>query len=145
MTGDVAFGEAALRESASRLALFADLSPTEVAAVLPQLEEVLYDEGEWVIRRGDTGVGIYIIVDGEVGVVLEHEELATLSMGSFFGEISSLLGEMTTADVVARTPLRCLLLPAADVEGFLLAHPRVMYRMLQAEARRIRTKDEIRL
>ena len=96
------------------------------------------------MRRGHTDVGLYVIVDGEVGVVLDGEELAVLKKGSFFGEISALLGEPTVADVVARSPLRCLYLADEQVEQFLLEHPVVMLRMLQTEARRLRTTDELR-
>jgi CRP-like cAMP-binding protein len=98
-----------------------------------------------VVRQGDTSPGLQIIVDGEAGVVLQSEELATLKKGSFFGEISTLLGEPTVADVVARTRLHCLLVPSEQVERFLLANPRIMYRVLQTEARRVRTADERRL
>jgi CRP-like cAMP-binding protein len=136
--------EVGLLESVSRLALFADLARTELEALLPVLDEVSYEEGEWIVRRGETDTGLHIIVEGEVGVILEDEELAVLSKGSFFGEISALLGEPTVADVVTRAPLRCLYVPAEDVEGFLLSSPRVMYRMLQTEARRLRTTDELR-
>jgi CRP-like cAMP-binding protein len=145
VTGDVAYGDRALRESVGRLALFADLDAEEIATLLPLLDEVTYDEGEWVIRRGQLNMALHIIVDGEAGVVIADQELTTLGRGSFFGEISALLGEETSADVVARQPLRCLVIAAAEVEGFLLAHPRVMFRMLQAESRRIRSKDELRL
>lgn len=133
-----------LIESVSRLALFADLGREQLGAVLPSLQEVAYGEGEWVVRRGDTDVGLHVVVEGEVGVVLEGHELAVLKKGSFFGEISALLGEPAVADVVARSPLRCLYLDDAQVEPFLLAHPIVMLRMLQTEARRLRTTDELR-
>jgi CRP-like cAMP-binding protein len=145
MSRDVAVGDAALRQSVARLALFADLDEDEIARMIPLLEEAVYDEGEWVLRRGEAGIGLHVIVDGEAAVVLEHEELTTLGPGAFFGEISALLDEMATADVVARTPLRCLVVQAAELEAFLRAYPPVTYRMLQAEARRIRSKDEIRL
>ena len=85
-----------------------------------------------------------MIVDGEVSVVIEGEELAALTAGSFFGEISALIDEPVVADVIARTPLRCLYVPPDDVEAFLIANPKVMYRMLQTEARRLRTTDELR-
>jgi CRP-like cAMP-binding protein len=132
-------------ENVARLALFSGLSYTEIEEVLPMIEEVLYHEGEWVVRRGEVGVGLNIIADGEVSVVLEGDELASLSKGSFFGEISALLGEPTVADVIARTPLQCLFIKPDDVESFLIANPKVMYRMLQAEARRLRTIDELRI
>jgi CRP-like cAMP-binding protein len=138
-------GDVALLETASRLALFADLGEAELDLLLPSLQEASYNEGEWVLRRGQERVGIYIIVDGEVGILLEDEELATLSRGSFFGEISALLGEPTVADVIARAPLWCLFVPSDQVEHFLVSNPRVMYRMLQTEARRLQMTDERRV
>jgi CRP-like cAMP-binding protein len=135
----------ALVENVSRLALFSDLGYSEIENLLPMVEEVLYHEGQWVVRRGELDVGLNIIVDGEVSVVLEGDELASLSKGSFFGEISALLGEPTVADVIARTPLQCLFIKPDDVEDFLVANPRVMFRMLQAEARRLKTTDELRI
>ena len=134
--------DVALVDSVARLALFADLDRDELESLLPGLTELSFDEGHWILRRGDEDVGLHVIVDGEVGVVLEEEELAVLSKGSFFGEISALLREPTVADIVARTNVRCLYVPADEVEGFLLSSPRVMFRMLQTEARRVRTTDE---
>jgi CRP/FNR family transcriptional regulator, cyclic AMP receptor protein len=136
--------DVSLVESMGRLALFADLDREALEALLPHAEEVSFDEGKWVVRRGEEDVGLYVIVDGEVGVVLEDEELATLKRGSFFGEISALLHEPTVADIVARSPVRCLVVPAGNVERFLLESPTIMLRMLQAEARRLRTTDELR-
>jgi CRP-like cAMP-binding protein len=49
-----------------------------------------------------------------------------------------LLGEAPTADVVATSQLRCLVLSAPDVQEFLVKQPQVMFRMLQAQARRLR-------
>jgi len=135
----------AVLESAARLALFADLGKDQLVALADCMEEVSYDEGQWVLRRGDMVPGMHIIVEGEAGVVIDERELATLSKGSFFGEISALLGEPAAADIVARTRLTCLVVPTEAVESFLLTNPRVMYRMLQTEARRVRTTDELRI
>ena len=73
--------------------------------------EVEFPEGASVLERGQLDAGLHVIVEGEASVVLEDEELAVLPRGSFFGEISSLLGEPVVADVVARSPLRCLVIP----------------------------------
>jgi acetate kinase len=134
-----------LLESVARLVLFAGIEPAELSSILETVKEVVYEEGAWVVRQGEMSPGLQIIVDGEAGVVLQSEELATLKKGTFFGEISTLLGEPTVADVVARTRLHCLLVPSEEVERFLLANPRIMYRVLQTEARRVRTADERRL
>ena len=124
-----------------RLGIFADLTEAELRDVAAELDERSFPEGGWVMRQGETGTGLFIVVDGEVGVVIDDEERATLATGSFFGEVSVLLGEPVTADIVVRKPLRCLVIPPQRAEEFLLAYPRVMYRMFQIEARRLRTVD----
>jgi len=48
------------------------------------------------------------------------------------------------ADVVAKRPLRCLVLGPDRFDQFLTTYPRVMYRMLQAQARRLRQSNEWR-
>jgi CRP-like cAMP-binding protein len=136
--------ESSLPESLARLALFADLDRAELTTLAGMAEEASFGEGEWILRRGQENVSLHVIVDGEAGVVLEDEELAVLPPGGFFGEISALLAEPAVADIVARTHVQCLVVRAADLESFLLAHPRVMLRMLQAEARRLKTADESR-
>ena len=65
--------------------------------------------------------------------------LLDIGPGEVFGEISVLLGEPPTADVVAAGSLRCLHLPGPELEPFLTSHPNVTFRMLQAEARRLHT------
>jgi CRP/FNR family transcriptional regulator, cyclic AMP receptor protein len=124
-----------------RLGIFADLTEAELGDLAAELDEQTFPEGGWVLRQGTPGAGLFIVVDGEVGVVIDDEERATLSTGSFFGEVSALLGEPTTAGIVVRRPLRCLVIPPKRAEAFLIAHPRVMFRMLQTEARRLRTVD----
>ncbi len=125
-------------------ALFADLSTPQLGAVVHTFEERWYPEGERVLRQGMTGSGFYIIIEGTCSIQVDGQERATLSRGEFFGEVSILLGEPPVADVVAVTPLRCLVLPGPAVESFLIGHPRVMYRMLQASARRLRNANRWR-
>jgi CRP-like cAMP-binding protein len=123
----------------ARMALFADLSPPQLEAVAHTFEEELFPEGQRILRQGFGGTGFYVILDGEAAVVIDGQELARLGRGEFFGEISVLLGEPPTADVVATRPLRCIHLAGPELEGFLTSHPNVTFRMLQAEARRLHT------
>ena len=85
-----------------------------------------------------------MILDGEAQVVVDGTPRATLGRGEFFGEVSILLGEPPVADVVALRPLRCLVLGGPEVQAFLLDHPAVMFRMLQAQARRLRNANRWR-
>ena len=122
----------------SGLALFADLPRPQLEAVVHRLEEEYFAEGQRILRQGFSGSNLYIILEGEAAVTIDGTRRSTLGKGDFFGEVSLLLGEPPIADVVALRPLRCLVLPGPDVESFLLTYPHVTYRMLQAEARRLR-------
>lgn len=123
------------------LALFADLPRPQLEAVAHTFEEEWFAEGQRIIRQGFAGTGFFLLVDGEVAVTIDGTERARLGRGEFFGEVSVLLGEAPVADVIALRPVRCLVLAGAEMEEFLIAYPRVMYRMLQAQARRLRSAN----
>ncbi len=125
-------------------ALFADLTTPQLQGVAHTFEEQWYPAEERVLRQGLSGSGFYVILDGTCSIRVDGQERATLLRGEFFGEVSILLGEPPVADVVALTPLRCLVLAGSGVEPFLVRHPQVMYRMLQASARRLRNANRWR-
>jgi CRP-like cAMP-binding protein len=125
-------------------ALFADLSTPQLEGVAHRFDEAWYPEGERILRQGLTGSAFFIILDGECSVRVDGDERARLGRGEFFGEVSILLGESPSADVVALTSVRCLVLPGPAVEAFLVDHPRVMFRMVQAQARRLRNANRWR-
>jgi CRP-like cAMP-binding protein len=118
-----------LVDTLRRFNLFADLDRAQL--------ERSFGAGERILRRGMSGSGFYVILDGEASVTLGEEELNRLRQGDFFGEISTLLDEPLTADVTAETPVRVLEIPGPRLEAFLLSYPRVMLRMLVTEARRL--------
>lgn len=122
----------------SGLSLFADLSRPELEEVAHTFEEEWFTDGQRILRQGFTGSGFYVIIDGEAAVNRDGNQIAKLSRGDFFGEISLLLGEEPIADIVATGSLHCIVLAGQMLEEFLNAHPPVMYRMLQALARRLR-------
>ena len=132
----------ALLEDLGRLALFVDVPKAELEAIAQSCEEVSFGEGEWIIRQGDAHSAVYVIVEGEVAVVIDDEDRRVLSKGSFFGEVSVLLEEPASASIVTRTPVSCLVVPGSEFQGFLGAHPVVTYRILKAEARRLKTASE---
>jgi CRP-like cAMP-binding protein len=137
-------GREELVDTIASFALFADLPNPRLEGIVHLFEEAVFGEGERVLRQGLTGSGFYVILDGEAAVVVDGTERARLGRGEFFGEVSIILGESPIADVVAIRPLRCLVLAGPRVEPFLVDHPRVMYRMLQAQARRLRAANRWR-
>jgi CRP-like cAMP-binding protein len=130
-----------LLDSIAGFGLFADLSSPQLEAIIHIFDERMFAEGETVVHQGLSGSGFYIIVEGEALVFVDGTERARLARGDFFGEVAILLGVPSTADVVAAHQLRCLVLAGPRVEPFLIANPNVMFRMLQASARRLRTAN----
>jgi CRP-like cAMP-binding protein len=124
--------------SLAGLALFADLREADLEAIADPERERLFGEGERVLRRGLSGGGLFVILDGEAAVEIPDGEPRRLRRGDFFGEVSTLLECTPTANVVARTTLHTLEIPGSQLEELLLQYPQVSYRMLQTMARRIR-------
>ena len=128
-------------EALARLSLFADVPHPQLEALAHSFGEEVFAEGQRVIRQDVTGGGFYVILDGDAKIVIDGQERARLSRGDFFGEMSILTDEAPTADVIATSLLRCLIVPDNELKAFLLKHPSVMYRMLQIEARRLRAAN----
>ena len=131
-------------DALASFALFSDLSTPQLREVAETFDEAVFQEGQRVLRQGLSGSNFFVILDGEAAVEVDGVRRSTLSRGDFFGEIAILLGEVPTADVIATTQLRCLVLAPDQVPGFLTRYPRVMYRMMQAQARRLRNANRWR-
>src|SRR5919109_4230516 len=95
-----------ITQTLAGLALFADLSRPQLEAVVHTFEEEWFGQGQRILRQGFTGSSFYVILEGEAMVSVDGRELAKLSRGDFFGEVSALLGEPPTADVLAISQLR---------------------------------------
>ena len=128
-------------EALARLSLFADLTHPQLEALAHSFGEEAFAERQRVMRQNVSGGGFYVILDGEATVVIDGQDRGRLSRGDFFGEISILTDGAPTADVIATSLLRCLIIPDNELKAFLLKQPSVMYRMLQVEARRLRAAN----
>lgn len=133
-----------LVQALSNFSLFADLSRPELHAIAHTFEEESFAEGQRILRQGFGGTNFYVIVQGEASVVIDGQERARLGRGEFFGEISILLEEPPSADVVAVTPLTCIVLPRDELVGWLAARPMVVLRMLRTEVQRVRAASRWR-
>jgi CRP-like cAMP-binding protein len=81
--------------------------------------------GDTLIREGDPGQGVYVVLRGEVAVVRTEDgaevELARLGPSEVFGEIALLTREPATATVRAAKPGTSLLFLSRDYFERLLA------------------------
>lgn len=128
----------------SSLALFADLGEPQLEGISHLFEEATFAPGQRILRQGISGSNFYVVIEGEAAVRIDGDDRASIGRGDFFGEMSLLLGSPPTADVVARTPLRCLVLSGPGLQAFLAKHPTVTYRMLVTMARRLHAGNQQR-
>jgi len=139
------------------ITLFADLSASEVEAVGQAFEEEHAERGTRLLREGFVGTGFYIILTGEADWLVHGKQVdrqATilgrppkplrLRRGAWFGELSVLFDEPAISDVYARTDVDMLVLPGTELKPFLLRFPKVMYRLLEGECRRLRDPERWR-
>ena len=131
-------------DSLASFSLFADLGRPELQAVSHTFDEESFAAGQRILRQGFGGTGFYVILQGEATVVIDGKERGRLGRGDFFGEISILLDEPPSADIVAVTSLNCIVLPRDQLMEWLATKPTVTLRMLQAEVRRLRTASQWR-
>ncbi len=127
-----------LLDRLAELSLFTGLPRAQIEAIAHTFDEMSFQPDERVLRQGLRGSGFYVILEGEASVVHNGEPIARLARGDFFGEVSALLEEPPTADIVAATPLRCLVLGPTELNAFLRHAPEVTLRMLRTECRRLR-------
>jgi predicted RND superfamily exporter protein len=89
---------------------------------------VTYPKGHELIRAGDSGDEMYVVIDGEVRAFLPTEQggidFATMGRGAAFGEVALFRGHRT-ASVVAESDVRLLAFTRSDLDRLARRHPRI--------------------
>jgi CRP-like cAMP-binding protein len=106
-------------DALSRVDVFRALDAEKIDRLTRRLRMVIFGPGETILRQGDPGDSLYVVRSGQVavqvGVLGAFKELAVLSEGQFFGEMSLMTGAMRAATVVAKTDAECYIV---DKESF---------------------------
>ena len=115
--------------------LFADLSPEEVALVVPFLQRRTYRRGEVIVEIGAPAGELFFLARGSVSVSIPQSDdsqrrLATFSPGMAFGEMAMLDRAPRSAVVTAETEVECDLMRLEDFEQLGKIHPRIKIVML---------------
>lgn len=87
-------------------------------------------EGEIIVRQGDAGNSLFIIVEGVIGVRVqspegESIEVARLGAGNIFGEMALLTGEDRTATIIALTDTYLFEITKEDIAPLMEKQPEV--------------------
>jgi len=95
-----------LMDVISKIPFFAPLQETEREELAEDATMYVFNMGDLILREGDSGRSVYIILDGRVKVFTRDQEgsefeLATLGVGQFFGEMSLVSGKPRSSSVAA--------------------------------------------
>jgi HEAT repeat protein len=124
-----------------KVALFADLAPSDLERVARLAEERGYAEGEVIAAEGELGEDLHIIVDGAIRVIQDREgserELARRTAGDVVGEMSIITQTPRVATLVADGPVRTIRLRHREFESMLRERPTVAMGVMRVLAYRL--------
>jgi len=122
----------AAADDLKQVPLFAELSDRQLKKLAGQFRERTFLPGTSVVQEGTmSGIGFFVVTEGEADVRVNGNEVASLTAGDHFGEIALVSEAERTATVTARTKLHCLEIPFWDFRDFALQNPDVMWKLLQ--------------
>ena len=112
--------------------LFSSLPQRQLKRLSRDFKERHFKPGATPVRQGHmSGIGFFVITDGEASVSLDSTEVARLGPGDYFGELGLISERARTATVTAETSLRCLELASWDFRRFVRDNPDVAWKLLQ--------------
>ena len=103
--------------------------------------------GEVIIREGERGDTLYLLLEGSVEFVLglgtPHEERRLpMDAVGYFGEISILANEPRAATAIALEPCQLLTLEGGALRELIRQVPEISFEIFRVFARRLRTAEQ---
>ena len=126
-----------------KMALFADLSRREIRVVDGFMHERSYLAREIIFDEGEQGEAFYVVLEGEVLICKQGQEtrpLATLSAGSFFGELALLDDAPRSAQARAAGNCKLLVLFRGDFLGLMQSHGLIASKIAMQLARHLASR-----
>ena len=147
MTGPSSDLTLAVAERLRRVPLFHQLNEAELERVARAAREKSYPKHSVILFEDDPGDALYIVLRGQVKVVLVGEEgreviLSILKEGDFFGEMALIDDQPRSAHVIATEESHLIVLRRDDFRQCLEESPRIALGLLQALSRRLRRADD---
>jgi CRP/FNR family transcriptional regulator, cyclic AMP receptor protein len=127
----------------ANIPLFASVEPRVLQALQGRMQRRSFDRGESIFFKGDDGDTLYVIVSGEVKIVLaapdgQESILIVLGEGDFFGEMALFDAKPRSADAVAIGPTTTLTLHRREFEQFVRENPEVAFPIFRSLTARLR-------
>lgn len=121
-----------LTDELASVRLFSGLNQRQLRKLAKHVKERQFRPGVAVVKEGTmSGVGFFIVAEGEAIVSVDGNEVARLGPGDHFGELALITEDVRTATVTAHTRLRCHVIAFWDFRRFASENPDVAWKLLQ--------------
>jgi CRP/FNR family cyclic AMP-dependent transcriptional regulator len=115
-----------------RVPIFSDLDRKELERIAMSMKQRTFNAGDTVTSEGQTGVGFFVIEEGQAAVTIGGDERRKLGPGDYFGEVALLNESARTATITAETDLRCYGLTSWEFRPLVETHGSIAWKLLQA-------------
>jgi len=118
--------------------LFHDIPGEVLADIAALLEEETFEKGQYIVNEGDLGKELFMIVKGEVEVVVGGNVVAVMKEGAGFGEMALIDNQPRSADIIARNDVLVLKMESDDFLEILKQRDEVALGVIKVLTGRIR-------
>jgi CRP-like cAMP-binding protein len=115
-----------------RVPLFADLDGGELRQIANSMKQRTFSAGQEIAVEGQSGVGFFVIEDGQAMVTVHGDEVRRLGPGDYFGEVALITQGARTATVTADTDLRTYGMTFWDFRPLVEDTPSIAWKLLQS-------------
>ena len=122
--------------------IFSSCSQNELRAIAQLGTMVEAKEGAVLTSTGKIGREFFLVLEGVATCRVGRREVRRFGPGEFFGEMALLYGGVRTADVIAKSDMRLLVLDSREFRTMLRTTPDIDIKMLANLAERLSDADE---
>ncbi len=108
---------------------FKGCTQREIDDIAKLLADRHYEVGAELCHQNDAETHGFVIVDGEAAVLVDGEQVATVTKGDVVGELSMLGTGHRTATLRALTPVHALIIEPDEIDSVLSADPSSQQRL----------------
>lgn len=127
-----------LAKTLAGVAFFEGFTHEELRRVAELAEEVEAAGGAQLIDQGRIGQECYVVLEGQAGVYMGDEHVATVGPGTMVGEMSLVEHRPRNASVIAETPMKLVAFDTKAFKTLLQEMPKVNDRVMATLAARLK-------
>lgn len=133
-------------ETLKKIPLFRHLTYQELVKVLNITYLENHDSGSVIIREGEEGAELYVVLGGVVSVSKGAQHLTDLNAGVHFGEMALIDQSPRSATISAKDPTRVLVIGRRSFYNLIRKEPvlavKLLWSFVQVLSRRLRETNE---